>query len=160
MVKPCSLSPRRLERGQSCHYTKRNQSTTKGKSTLQTFSWRTFWIIMLQLFLVVWMERKMELRFARWIPNLEKSDISVEVSSSSCIQSKIKDPIIPSQKFRIAFGFWKYGRIEMSVQVVRTKLPMSVYESECVSTKGIWLSKYVVGGRSELHRKNVIFCHE
>ena len=71
-------------------------------------------------------ERKMELRFARWIRNSEKSDISVEVSSSSCIQSKIKDPIIPSQKFRIAFGFWKYGRIEMSVQVVRTTLPMSV----------------------------------
>ena len=37
VAKPCSLSPRRLERGQSHHYTKRNQSTTKGKSILQTF---------------------------------------------------------------------------------------------------------------------------
>ena len=138
MAKPSSLSPRRLERGQSHHYTKRYQSTIKGKSILQTFSWRTLWIILHQLFFscLVLKDRKMELRFARWIRNSEKSDISVEDSSSSCIQSKIKDPIIPSQRFRIAYGFWKYGGIEMSVQVVRTKLPMSVIRM-CINQRDL-----------------------
>ena len=160
MAKPCSLSPRRLERGQSHHYTKRNQSTTKGKSILQTFSWRTFWIIIHQLFLVVWMlkERKIELRFARWIRNSEKSDISVEVSSSSCIQSKIKDPIIPSQRFRIAYGFWKYGGIEMSVQVVRTKLPMSVIRM-CINQRDL-IEQICSRRRVRTAHKNVTFCYE
>ena len=160
MAKPSSLSPRRLERGQSHHYTKRNQSTTKGKSTLQTFSWRTFWIIIHQLFLVVWMlkERKIELRFARWIRNSEKSDISVEVSSSSCIQSKIKDPIIPSQRFRIAYGFWKYGGIEMCVQVAGTKLPMSVIRM-CINQRDL-IEQICSRRRVRTAHKNVTFCYE